>query len=327
MVSVCYTLPIEGSNIPSSCKHETGTALIPGLQGDPMIVDCHQHLSPDLFPVETLVAEMDRTGIDRVALMAPICGPIPEPSATVLAALRFSLRRSWLRPLIRKTLTRFTTEGDVMLPSSVIRLRQTPDNDEVFALAEQHPDRFLAWCMVNPSSLKDPLREYERWKNHPAFVGVKAHPFWHRYPLSSLLPLCQRLAEENRPLIIHAGFDDLKDLLDLTGDLPDLKIILAHAGFPCYDHTWKAVKSRKNIAVDLSATAYVDPAIMTDVCAVLGVERCLFGTDGPFGSHGFQGGFDMGVIKTRIESVFPDKGHQRMILGVNFLTLVNRNMR
>ncbi len=290
-----------------------------------MIVDCHQHLFDGIYPAENFIEKMTAAGIDKVALMASICGTVPEPAPAVLAALRFSLRRSWLRPLAKKTLTRFTQEGDVLLPSGVIRINQTPDNEGVFNLADQHPDRFLAWCMVNPSSAQDPLAEYERWKNHRAFVGVKAHPFWHRYPVSLLFPLCERLAKDKRPLIIHAGFDDLDHILPLASALPDLGIILAHAAFPFFDDAWKVVRARKNILVDLSATAYVDRSIMAGVCSVLGVERCLFGTDGPFGSHGAEGDFDMNVIKSRIETHFPDKGHQRMILGENFLNLVTRH--
>lgn len=290
-----------------------------------MIVDCHQHLVPDIISTDNLIAQMDKTGIDKIALMASPCGPIPEPSPFLISAMRYSLTRSWLRPLSKKSITRFTEEGDVQLPTSVIKILKNPDNPLIFETAERYPDRFFAWCMVNPFGNKDPLPEYDRWKNHPACIGVKAHPFWHRYPLKKLLPVAERLVEKNAPLIVHLGFGENGDILSFANELPELKIILAHAGFPCYSDTWKIIKNRKNIVVDLSATAYVDEKIMVDVSSWLGIERCLFGTDGPFGSHNDHIGFDMGLIKRRIEKVFPDKGHQRMILGENFMNIINLN--
>jgi predicted TIM-barrel fold metal-dependent hydrolase len=290
-----------------------------------MIVDCHQHLVPDIISTENLITQMDKTGIDKIALMASPCGPIPEPSPFLISAMRYSLTRSWLRPLSKKSITRFTEEGDVQLPTSVIKILKNPDNPLIFETAERYPDRFLAWCMVNPFGNKAPLPEYDRWKNHPACIGVKAHPFWHRYPLKKLLSVAERLVEKNAPLIVHLGFGENGDILSFANELPELKIILAHAGFPCYSDTWKIIKNRKNIVVDLSATAYVDEKIMADVSSWLGIERCLFGTDGPFGSHNDHIGFDMGLIKRRIEKVFPDKGHQRMILGENFMNITNLN--
>lgn len=290
-----------------------------------MIVDCHQHLVPDIISTENLIAQMDKTGIDKIALMASPCGPIPEPSPLLISAMRYSLTRSWLRPLSKKSITRFTEEGDVQLPTSVIKILKNPDNPLIFETAERYPDRFLAWCMVNPFGNKDPVPEYDRWKNHPACIGVKAHPFWHRYPLKKLLPVAERLVEKKAPLIVHLGFGENGDILSFANELPELKIILAHAGFPCYSDTWKIIKNRKNIVVDLSATAYVDEKIMADVSSWLGIERCLFGTDGPFGSHNDHIGFDMGLIKRRIEKVFPNKGHQRMILGENFMNIINLN--
>lgn len=290
-----------------------------------MIIDCHQHLLPDIISTETLIAQMDKKGIDKIALMASPCEPLPEPSPILITAMRYSLTHSWLRPIVKKSITRFTEEGDVKLPTSVIKILKKPDNPLVFDAAEQYPERFFAWCMVNPGDNQDALAEYDRWKDHPACVGDKAHPFWHRYSLKKLLPVAERLVEKKAPLIVHLGFGDNGDILSFANELPELKIILAHAGFPCYSETWKIIRNRKNILVDLSATSYVDEKIMADVASFLGIERCLFGTDGPFGSHKDNEGFDMGLIIRRIEKVFPDKGHQRMILGENFMNFINLN--
>jgi predicted TIM-barrel fold metal-dependent hydrolase len=52
----------------------------------------------------------------------------------------------------------------------------------------------------------------------------------------------------------------------------------------------------------------------------LGVDRILFGTDGPYGFHG-KHGYDYGFIKRRIERLFPDTLIQARLLGDNFAEL------
>ena len=106
-------------------------------------------------------------------------------------------------------------------------------------------------------------------------------------------------------------------------DNPDLKLILAHAGFPLYSDTWDKIKNNKNVYVDLSQTSYLNEHTTRQAVENLGVTRCLFGTDGPYGVHGDDDLFDYSFIKRRIEGLFPDKEIQKMILGENFLALTN----
>ena len=288
-----------------------------------MVVDCHYHFTPESIPEETLLAHMDSAGIDKVAIMPSFCGPIGEPPSLFTALMRFTLRHSSLRPFTKKSITRFTDQGHVRLPTGAVAIYPVPDNRQVFETVDHYPERFYGWCMVNPAGSQDPLRGYDLWKDHPGCVGVKAHPFWHRFAVKELLAVCHRVAQKKAVLIIHLGFDNHGDILSLADALPELKIIIAHAAFPCYNDTWKLIRNRPNIRVDLSATSYVNEKIMIDVSSFLGIERCLFGTDGPFGSHQHHEGFDMAMILRTIKRVFPDTGHQRLLLGENFLEFIN----
>jgi predicted TIM-barrel fold metal-dependent hydrolase len=54
------------------------------------------------------------------------------------------------------------------------------------------------------------------------------------------------------------------------------------------------------------------------VVEYLGADRCLFGTDGPYGLHGADGTYDYGLIKIRIEQLFPVEKERRLILGEKF---------
>ena len=159
-------------------------------------------------------------------------------------------------------------------------------------------------------------------KDSPGFVGVKAHPFWHRYEPVELLPIADQLVKMGKPLLIHAGFDEHGDYDVLLQKVSGLKLILAHAGFPLYFDTWKKIKNNKNVYVDLSQTSYLNDRTTRQAIEYLGVERCLFGTDGPYGVHGDDDLFDYSFIKRRIERLFPDKEIQKKLLGENFLELI-----
>jgi predicted TIM-barrel fold metal-dependent hydrolase len=85
--------------------------------------------------------------------------------------------------------------------------------------------------------------------------------------------------------------------------------------------TWKKIKQKRNVYVDLSQTSYLNDRMTRGAVDCLGVEKCLFGTDGPYGVHGADGLFDYSFIKRRIERLFPDQGMQRRLLGLNFMEL------
>lgn len=288
-----------------------------------MIIDCHYHLEPRVQTVENLLEKMDRNGIDKTALMSSLWDPIPSPPGYLLKMLRFLLWHQPLRGLAKKLSANFDKKGDIVLPAKTLKIYHDTDNTAVAELVDKHPDRFFGWIFVNPKGKNDQMQELLKWIDHPGFIGVKAHPFWHQYCAIKLLPIAEVAAEKGKPMIIHVGFDDHGEFLNLVKELPNLKLILAHAGFPGYSNTWRIIKNHNNVCVDLSAAAYVNEKMTQKAVEYLGVERCLFGTDGPYGHKAKDGFFDNGFIKRRIESLFKGDKERRMILGENFQQLVN----
>jgi len=286
-----------------------------------MVIDCHYHLKERLLTIDELLKKMDEAGVDKVALMGSQVDPFKEPSPFLVGLLQFFLTHSFSRRKALPLVANFTPEGDIKILGDVFHIYPDPDNEPIFQAVEKYPDRFLGWIFVNPKGQKDQVTEFEKYKEHPGFVGVKAHPFWNHHTPAELAPVAQKLAEIGKPMLIHVGFGEEGDYDALLGQVPDLKLILAHTGFPLYSKTWKAIRDRKNIFVDLSQTTYVGEKTTLQAVKYLGVERCLFGTDGPFGFHGKDGKFDYGFIKRRIERLFPDEGVQRRLLGENFAGL------
>lgn len=287
-----------------------------------MIIDCHYHLERKLLTDDELLKKMDECEVDKVALMGVINEPIPKPPEFLLKILRFTLTHSSFRFLAKVLAANFTSEGDIKLPTGLFHLYPNPKNEPIFQAVADKPDRFLGWVFVNPQGGTDQIQELNKWKDKPGFIGVKAHPFWHRYQPVELLPVAVQLAKMEKPLLIHAGFDAYGDYDLLLQKVPDLKLILAHAGFPLYSDTWNKIKNNKNVYVDLSQTSYLNDRTTWEAIEYLGVERCLFGTDGPYGVHGDDALFDYSFIKRRIERLFPDKGIQKRLLGVNFMEFI-----
>jgi predicted TIM-barrel fold metal-dependent hydrolase len=238
-----------------------------------------------------------------------------------LKIFRFSLTHRTFRFLAKILAANFTPEGDIKIPAGIFEIYRNPQNEPVFQAIEDNPDRFLGWVFVNPRGDTDQVQELNKWKDNAGFVGVKAHPFWHRYPPAELLPVAVELARTGKPLLIHAGFDAHGEYDVLLREVPDLKLVLAHAGFPLYADTWKKIRNNKNVYVDLSQSIYLNAHTTRQAVENLGAERVLFGTDGPYGVHGDDDLFDYAFLKRRIEGLFPDKATQKKILGENFMEI------
>jgi uncharacterized protein len=286
-----------------------------------MIIDCHYHHKENMLLTKDLMVKMDEAGVDRIALIADLCDPIPPTPQALISLLQFFLKHRSVRGIGEALAANFTKDGSLNILGKIYKIYPDPDNEPVFAMTAKYPERFYGWVFVNPRGSKDPVAEINRWSRAPGFIGIKAHPFWHRYPTAELVPAAEMAVRLKKPLLVHLGFGDHGDIPALADAFPELKLLLAHAAFPCYADSWKIIRDRKNICVDLSAAVYVGETIARDVVEYLGVDRCLYGTDGPFGHNGADGLFDYGFLRRRIDTLFPDEITRKKLLGENFARL------
>ena len=287
-----------------------------------MIIDCHYHLEERVFSIDRLIGEMQKSGIDKVALMGSMIEPFKEPPVFLINLLQFILEHSLSRGLGKALISNFTDRGEVKILGKPYAIESDPDNEKVFSTVRKHPDKFLGWIFVNPKGKKDQVAEFEKYKDMSGFIGVKAHPFWHHFEPVELAPVAERLAKIGKPLLIHVGFGEEGNFEALLKKVPNLKLILAHAGFPNYADTWEKVKNLKNVYLDLSQTSYTSEKATRKAVDIIGADRLFFGTDGPYGFHGADHQYDYGFIKRRIEKMFPDKKVREKLLGGSFASVV-----
>jgi uncharacterized protein len=308
--------------MPGQYERLAESALISG--GAFMVIDCHMHYEPELFELDRMLAAMETHGINRTALIPTMVEPFSlegMPKTTAGNLMRASLvhANALGQVLYQSTLSK---KGYFVLLGQKYRIYDEPDNGSVAEAIEKHPEKFLGWIFVNPASATDPLSEIERWSGNPGMIGVKAHPFWHRYPVDRLDGAARWCSEHGYPLLIHLGCrGGSGDYRVLPEKYPDLKVLYAHAGIPYYRALWAYIKDRKNLYIDLSSP-YLNRKLAAAAVEYLGPEKCLYGTDGPYGGQTEGEDYDYGLIKGWVEDLPLAATARERIFADNFESLI-----
>ncbi|MFT5432126.1 MAG: putative TIM-barrel fold metal-dependent hydrolase [Myxococcota bacterium] len=290
-----------------------------------MRIDAHAHFEPRMLELDRLIAKLDDVGVGKVALIPALNDPLPKTPERLLAVVRRLMQSSVTRPLAelihRTTLTR---DGDLKLSREVYRIYAQPDNGAVADAIRLYPDRLMGWIFLNPKGNPAVLEQLERWRAEPGMIGVKLHPHWHDYRTDLLHPLLARVEELGLPVLIHLGFGPRGDYRALLDRYPRLRMIAAHAGFPFYQSMFKHAGDHPNLMVDLSSP-YIDEALTRRAVAALGPERCLYGTDAPYGFHAEDDSYDYSEICGWIERLPISSAEQERVFGGNFERLLSES--
>jgi predicted TIM-barrel fold metal-dependent hydrolase len=289
-----------------------------------VILDAHAHYDPRILDASRILAKMDAAGVDRVALIPALNDPLDDTPRALLAVVRALMNSRLGRPLAERIhRATLTPEGDLRLRGRVYQLYARPDNAAVARVVAQHPDRFLGWIFLNPRNNPAGLDELERWRSAPGMIGLKLHPHWHDYRTDLLDPLLRRAEELGLPVLIHLGFGRRGDFRAICERYPRLVLISAHAGFPFYKDLWAYRGAYPNLHVDLSSP-YIDERLARAAVSAMGPERCLYGTDAPYGFHEDDGSYDYGEIRRWVERMPLSGADTEKIFSGNFQAILSR---
>lgn len=290
-----------------------------------MIIDSHAHFEPRMLGETDLIAKLDAAGVDKVALIPAMNDPLPHVPEVLLAAARFMMQSPFTRPVAeaahRMTLT---GEGNLRLSGKEYQIYQQPDNEPAFELVKKYPHRFLAWAFLNPKNNPKVLDDLEKWRHTGGMIGVKLHPHWHDYTTDLLFPLFARMQELGLPALIHLGFGKRGDFRAIAEKFPRLTIISAHAGFPFYQDMWNFAKNHR-IYVDLSSP-YINEGLARAAVKAMGADRCLYGTDAPYGFSDEHHGYDYNEIRGWVERMPVSSAEIEKIFAGNFLSLIEKKL-
>lgn len=173
-------------------------------------------------------------------------------------------------------------------------------NEFVAQVAHRYPERIVGFASVDPHK-KSAVKDFEYAIRELGLAGLKLHPQVQAFEPNdpAYYPLYSKCVELGVPVTFHTGstywgsgleggggiklrFSDPMLLDDVAADFPDLKLIMAHPGWPWQDEQLAIATHKSNVYIDLSGWSpkYFQPLLITYMTKMI-PQKFLFGTDYP----------------------------------------------
>lgn len=178
-------------------------------------------------------------------------------------------------------------------------------NQRTLEAIKRNRDRLVGIGSVSPITAPPPVAQIGEWLANGLITGLKFYTGYEAYYPDDerLRPYLELLQQFGKPAIFHCG-DTYREargarlkyahplaIDDLASDLPELKIVIAHVGFPWVVDTAAVCLKNPNVFTDLSGFVYgafqsADKQSFADILdrfqqTVGGQDKFLFGTDWP----------------------------------------------
>jgi uncharacterized protein len=176
-----------------------------------------------------------------------------------------------------------------------IRRRGGRAAEDMLAVAEEHPDRFLVSAVVDRATRPvDNCRRVRELAQHEALALIRVAPLGEQYELNHRLyyPVYATCAELGLPVSINVGVpgpqvrsrcQDPVLLEDVLIDFPGLTVVGAHMGHPYealliqYMLKWPQL----HLMTSAYLATYMDPALVRFMDSSRGRGRVWFASDHP----------------------------------------------
>ena len=173
--------------------------------------------------------------------------------------------------------------------------RYTLTNDAVARIAEKSGDRLIPFAGVDPNAGEAAVAELKRAVEKLGMRGLKVHGSASSVYINDrrrMYPIYEFCQEVGVPVLIHTGTTGLGDceiryskteLVDeVCQSFPDLRVIMAHFGWPWPDVAVAIALRNPNVFIDVSGwkPKYIPQSVLPYLNGLL-QDRFLFGTDYP----------------------------------------------
>ena len=171
----------------------------------------------------------------------------------------------------------------------------TLKNDEIARIAEKSKERLVPFAGVDPNSGREAVSELKRAVGKLGMRGLKVHSSANSVYLNDrrlMFPIYEFCQDASVPVLFHTGTTGLGDcemkyskpeLLDeVCQAFPDLKVVMAHFGWPWPDVAIAIALRNPNVFIDVSGwkPRYIPHSMIPYLNGPL-QDRFLFGTDYP----------------------------------------------
>ncbi|MFQ5425109.1 MAG: amidohydrolase family protein [Phycisphaerae bacterium] len=244
-----------------------------------MIVDCHTHIWDAPTPI----------GLDR--LRAGFAADPQDGANGGVATRKASVERHLLasKPVDKSFVLGFKSRFlGVEIPS-----------DLIVQYVRAHPDKLIGFAGIDPTNLHEAMDDLQRAHGESGIGGITVSPAAQDFhPADSRAVQVFAEAERLRmPVLLHQGIhfasaskmDFARPVLfdEVARDFPDLKLVIAHLGYPWVEECIVLLGRHRNVYADISAMLHQPWQAYNALLSAhqYGVmDKLLFGSDFPFGS-------------------------------------------
>lgn len=191
------------------------------------------------------------------------------------------------------------------------------NNDEIMGFVNEHPDRLIPFCAVNPWNEQAAVDELEKCLKS-GFKGVKLHPTLCGFPLSNkklVNPLFEVVEACGGVVIVHGSADLYNCPLEfdrMARRFPKVPLIMAHCGFFWeWELAIELAMENDNLYLETSRVPGFETSKVIDK---LGGEKVIWGTDGPFCDYEWE--------FKKIERYAKNESEFDKIMGGTILSLI-----
>ena len=141
------------------------------------------------------------------------------------------------------------------------------DQELIAKFVQQHADRFIGWCSVDPND-PDCADELEHYVKNMGFRGLKVSPIYQNWdPLDARhIRLFKKAEQLGVPVNVHQGTTFVRAaplryanpilLEDIAVACPDLRMIISHMGHPWETECITLIRKHPNLYANVSALHY-----------------------------------------------------------------------
>lgn len=169
-------------------------------------------------------------------------------------------------------------------------------NDDIMAILNEHPGKFVGICGIDATDLEGSLEEIERTVVNGPLKGVGLEPGVQPVPMrcddARIYPIYAYCAKHNIPVLIMGGggngpdatFSMPQHIEHVCVDFPTLTVINTHGGYPWVTETLFTAMRRTNLYLCPDMYMFNMPGAMEYVTAAnyFLQDRFMFGTAYPF---------------------------------------------
>ncbi|HUI86978.1 MAG TPA: amidohydrolase family protein [Nitrososphaerales archaeon] len=171
----------------------------------------------------------------------------------------------------------------------------TIPNRELARIAKESGGRLIPFAGVDPNAGAEAVKELKAALNGLGFRGLKIHSSANSvYPTDEkkMNPIYEVCQEKGAPILFHTGTTGLGDTEikyskpeffdEVCQNFPDLRVVMAHFGWPWPDVAVAVALRNPNAFIDISGwrPKYIPQSLLPYMNGIL-QDRFLFGTDYP----------------------------------------------